>query len=69
MKKTPKPMPAYSVIGAGHQLALGLGHVEGGAVGLGQHADEEDEEGDRHQSGFTQTRKMFQCQNAAGLLA
>src|ERR1035437_6536640 len=35
--------------GTGDEFALGLGHVEGRAVGLGQHADEKDDERHRHE--------------------
>ena len=43
-KKSAKRMLEYSMLKPPHELGLGLGHVERGAVELGEHADEEQEE-------------------------
>ena len=53
--------------GPGHELTLRLGHVKGGAVRLGEHADEEDDKGDRSERVHVQPEEV-PVPEAAGLL-
>ena len=46
-KKSANRMLEYSMLKPRDELGLGFGHVEGGAVELGEHADEEQDEGER----------------------